>query len=313
MSNSTICLQNRVLPEIECEHWRKQFLALGIFNTIYAGPVIILNAMFILTVILSKTLHSLPNYLLLTLSITDFLHGAVTQIPYAVQCIIMYHGGDPGVVETFVPYAGYALGQVSFITLGTVSFERYLAIVHPFIYQRISKRHFLMAAISVSWFIPVLVTLITIGRSFRMLLGLLLLQVFLGWLLTFFCYIKIILAIKNLLNRDKQRRSSQNRQSGEEECRGVSTVAIILLAVVLSYTPFIICSIYLVVRNKDGAVQMLTVVEFVLLQWSQVITMLNSGLNPIIYYFRLTGVRREFMKLFPIKKRRRKVGFGENA
>ena len=313
MTNSTICLQNRVLPATECKYWREQLLALGIFNSIYAGPVIILNTMFILTVIVGKTLHSLPNYLLLTLSITDFLHGAVTQIPYAVECIIMYRGGDHGALETFVPYAGYALGQVSFITLGTISFERYLAIVHPFKYHRMSKRQFLTAAISVSWFIPTFVTLITIGRSFRMLLGLLLLQVFLGWLFTFFCYIKIILAIRALLSRDKQRRSSENSQSSEEESRGITTVAIILLVVVLSYTPFIICGIYLVVRYKNGDLQMLSIVEFMLLQWSQVITMLNSGLNPFIYYFRLTGVRREFTKLFPINKRKRKVGFGENA
>ena len=313
MTNSTICLQNLVVPASECEYWRKQLLALGIFNSVYAGPVIILNAMFILTVILGKTLHSLPNYLLLTLSITDFLHGAVTQIPYGVECIIMYRGGDPGLVETFVPYAGYALGQVSFITLGTISFERYLAIVHPFRYQRVSKRQFLLAAISVSWFIPAVVTLITIGRSFRMLLGLLLLQVLLGWLFTFFCYIEIILSIKKLLNRDKQRRSSENSQSNEEESRGITTVAIILLVVVLSYTPFIICSIYLVVRYKNGDLQMFSMPEFMLLQWSQVITMLNSGLNPFIYYFRLAGVRREFTKLFPLKKRKRKVGFGENS
>ena len=394
MNNKTECLPFPKLSRQDCEVAHCNYLILGIFSSIYASGAIILNAAFIFTVIFRKTLHTQPNYLLLALSVADFLNGLLTQMLYAVICIKTSKGFDVKSLDRFVSTAGYLFGQVSFMMVSVVTFERYFAIVHPFLYQRFFSGAVSVFCIAATWLLPIVVLVIT-GMKQRALSGVLVVQVIIGWLLSLFCYIKILGVIKKLGRRqhwqqaiqsdkqgqqsshsdkqgqqsshsDKQGKQSshsdkQGKQSSHSEkqgkqsshsdkqgkqsshsdkqgkqsshsdkqgkqsshadkqgqqasqsakhdsdVKGVRVVALVLFTLLFCYTPFIVGTLCTLIQNRPASLPSSTTdVNFFLMQWAIVVTMLTSGLNPLIYYFRMHEVRKEFWALIRVRRTNR--------
>ena len=82
------------------------------------------------------------------LTLTDFLLGLITQPPsfyYSITC--HWIGGPGGFLCQFTGFSICVLCSVSILSLGLISAERYLYIVHPFIHQNITMVHVLLCCL----------------------------------------------------------------------------------------------------------------------------------------------------------------------
>ncbi|XP_038056851.1 histamine H2 receptor-like [Patiria miniata] len=94
------------------------------------------NGLTILVILTDRQLHNVSFLVILNLALGDFLLGIVSQPPsvyYAFTCV--WPSGSQGFLCQFVGFFICLLCSVSILSLGLVSYERYLYVVCPFEYQ----------------------------------------------------------------------------------------------------------------------------------------------------------------------------------
>ncbi|XP_033632293.1 5-hydroxytryptamine receptor 1D-like [Asterias rubens] len=106
---------------------------LGIISFVF---IFIGNGLTILVILTDKQLHKMSFLVILNLAVGDFLLGIISQPPsiyYSFTCI--WPSGSEGFLCQLVGFSTCLLCSVSILSLGFVSYERYLYVVCPFEYK----------------------------------------------------------------------------------------------------------------------------------------------------------------------------------
>ena len=302
-------------------------LAIAIFNFFIAAGSVILNLGFAIVLCKSKFLETPSNSLLLSLTFVDLLTGAIAQTSFAIENFLFSRCIFYKALDVFVAVVGHLLGAMSFTTVILVSLDRYVAILHPFFYELQVTRYRLVIVQFMIWLLPMPILLFSVLHQNQLSLYYTILSFTIaGWLLGVYFYSKILAVARSIIKSEKKIKhavvasastlpSSRNsrgcphtvrsqtkakiRHGMEQESRrGITTVICIMSALLATFTPIAAFSIYMVTRKDLGE----NYFEQIILHWVQSLSLMNSLLNPLIYCFRITDVRKELFRITGISR-----------
>ena len=145
-SDSTRCPYTN-LYFTEGSAFKLNAIIVAVINLLTAIPTILLNVLVCIAFARKATLRRNGNKVLFSLSLSDLLSGLLIQPVTGCMLIIgaiKHPLNIPCEMITFVSWCGHTLACVSLLTVSLISLERYLAIFHPYVYnRRISARFFI--------------------------------------------------------------------------------------------------------------------------------------------------------------------------
>jgi hypothetical protein len=169
------------LNRTECmkyAHRESHKLILFIFGILLCFSILLVNLVTLVVIVKTKRLHTITNILIANLSMSDFLSGVAFLYPCTLNILTI------NALETYNSYlyklacnirqyyylclAGYSPMITSLLnsilTLTLLALEKYFAINHPYIYERVilNKRFICYLCIFFTWCISILVSLLPI-------------------------------------------------------------------------------------------------------------------------------------------------------
>lgn len=172
------------LNETECAkyaHKESYKLSLFVFGIVLCVLIILLNSLTLLTILKTRKLHNITNVLIANLSVSDFLSGIAFLYPCILNLLTI------NALETYNSHlytlacnirqyyylclAGYSPMITSMLssmfTLTLLAFEKYVAILHPYLYDRLineyeNKNYLLYGLLLFTWAISIFVSLLPI-------------------------------------------------------------------------------------------------------------------------------------------------------
>ena len=281
------------------------FLAL---EFIIAPLTIFGNFVFMLTVAKTKSLHTPSNVLLVGLCCSDLLIGCVGH-PVTMSFLLLIK--IKGVVNYDLMTACYQIlylcGGLSFTYTVLVSLDRYVAICHPYRYHGSAtcKTH-LFATISLGLFWCIFNILEYYYRWNTIFEIMRLVEALLSVVTISFCYFKIyrvirkqikaIASVGEITDDTDEKTVELTRQKQERD--KAYTIAVIIGFFFLCYIPYICLYVYYFSRSGfcwDTKPVLITSM------WVYFAMLLNSLINPIVYYAKRNEIRKAVKKLFSRK------------
>ena len=253
------------------------------------------NGVFIVTLIKKRSLHNPSNMFLGALALCDLLVGIVAQTLWICELIYTVSGKDATQLSNMNYIVIWAFVFFSLICVNLVSLDRYIAVCFANWYRAKAtcKSHITM----IVSLIVISIIIYCIGHfimlEFNTWIPDYIFTAFLGLsvLMIGFCNFKIFLVIKR---QQKQIREStvvvnylQGIQNGQDNYRNL-VIPIITLLLFVCYTPMVIVeglfAIFQVFRISDRNLSILR-------HWTEFSVLLNSFVNPIVYYARMKTFR----------------------
>ena len=250
---------------------------------------IIANALLIITLVKTKTLHTPSNVLIGSLCVTDLLTGIVCQPIFWTILLRVQYGFDATMFYDIFWSALSVAGGLSYVLVLLVTLDRYLAICHPFRYHQHAtcKRCFFAIAPSL---LPIPFLLLIRNKLMASIaVSICAFQ----FLIMMYCYVRIYQAVK------KQQRvvvnlgtiGDETQRCLQEKSRENKSSAYTILIITGC---FIICSVPLCVfllKFVEIGLCDLTFEFYTFYTWAIFFVLLNSFVNPLVYCIRLKAIR----------------------
>ncbi|KAK7506898.1 hypothetical protein BaRGS_00001749 [Batillaria attramentaria] len=283
-----------------------------------SGLLAILGNVLVLVAIgTTRSLRTVTNCFIGSLALADVLVGIA--IPPSV---ILSYFGLPRNFDGCVLLNSLVvlITNISILNLIAVALERYLAICHPFLYQRVMTIPRAMAVVTVTWIIAILLGLVpnmgwNLGEenfegfcAFTVVIGMdyMVYMIFFGVnippLVFMFCVYAYIFHIIRKLNKQvasqmtvlsHDGRSSARRQ--KREVRGAKSLAYVIILFAVCWMPIhVLNCISLFAPEKSPPFQVLL--------FTIVLSHANSFMNPIVYAFSNTQFKRAFVRILCCKE-----------
>jgi hypothetical protein len=216
------------------------------------------------------------------LSIPVFIYCILTPFLYTINCtfVVVAYG------TTFIPCG------ISIITLSVMTFERYIAIFHPFSYKTkvTKKRIFVFVLVGAVIFISMFFLSSLDRRIFRnFCTGIIPVFVF----ITVYIYTKIYRLIRKLVRSEKRPGSvcaeNQNlaRKQVFRDCKHAKSCFLVVICFGISLLPLTLGSVLFKVESLEYQ-------EYLL--WCHTLLIFNSSANSLIFFWTKTQLRNEALQ-----------------
>ena len=258
---------------------------------------ICLNGGFLFVAFKSDRLKTCHNILLIFLSATDLFTGVIVFSIKVVRIFLLLRQTITCTIIYCWELSLYILTIISFCHLALISLEKYLAIIHPYYYQRKITKQRLIKTSLIVWFLAILFPVSSfLSRSsfpmyyhwFWALIVYLFLIVYVAMI---YIYVRIFVEIKRVQRRVIFKNSSRNQdQSMSQSSKAAKTTAIIIGCFTLCYLPLMIRDIF---RKPIEDINISSQSHYLLWFITQLILQANSLVNPVVYYIRMVAFRRE--------------------
>lgn len=283
-------------------HLRIFFFPLAVLNSVMDACLPITSvggsAFLIAAVIKFPQLREVPsNLLLASQAVSDLLVGLLVQ-PLLTAVHVGYLRGNcltsREFLKSFFTYWIHALLFSSGINICFITVDRYISIVYPLRHVAVVTERRVFRAIIANWLFSLLFAGVqvvpifpeTTARLFSIIPLVLLLSV------TFFCYFKIT----RIARRHKRQLQGQTKAAQVPINFQSSKTAVMMVGVViLCYVPgmSVVVGLY---ANKNIVI-LEAVKPFV-----TTLVVLNSSINPLVYYMRSRKIRRCVWKVIKCEK-----------
>ena len=287
-----------IIPNIT-ERYRLTAILTSVLTIPLSVVTILGNLLVIIVLIRNKRIQSQSNILLGSLCLTDLIIGITGQPVYVARRILEINRETSTVYCTLQKvhiYFAYLGVGASITTLAIVSLDRWFAICRPFLYKQYQSKTKCLIVITIDWTVLVILMIcpyiglpsvgIYIGAAIIMVISILTIIA---------CYINIYI----VLLRHKRRISEQTAVSQVEpteisnsrpaERRKTNTIAIIIATLFICYAPHII-----IICIKSFTGRKLGVLSRI----AEMIILMNSSINPIIYCLRSTEIKTALKEMF---------------
>ena len=261
---------------------------------------IVANAVFFLTIIKTRSLHTPSNALLAALCFNDLLVGVGSQPIFLAVAIKIQSFQAPNLALTMLlKWAGILLNGMSFTIVLYITIDRYVAVCHPFLYQRKSTSTKYCIIVALTWVVKAVYSILS-GEAHTMVYGIV---TIISFGVMIFCYIKIYLVIAQkertvlCLGTIGTEQRKILRQNKEE--RSKTFIIIILLTVfIISYLPPFVSTLVIIHVTKH-TLQICSLCPniAVVFLWSIFYMNLSSVINPIVYCIYMRSIRKAAAKL----------------
>ena len=270
-------------------------------NCLIEVASLIANAIFLVTLVNTRSLHIPSNMLLGALCIMDLSICTLLQPVLIYEVVLFLTDSSESEATSWLWLAWDVIFGFSFTLITLVSFDRYVAICHPFWYQRKAtcKTHISAALVGCSIFSVIFsldfiipenasTPLVAIGTAIAARI----VHYFLPAVAFIFCYSKIYIVIR------QQRRtqvsigeitsSERTQETRKKTERGrTCTISLIVSCFFITYAPSLI---WMVIKSVSNFCEDSLLVQVVSI-WTTFSLLLSSLINPFVYYLRSKDVR----------------------
>ena len=259
------------------------------------------NALIILTLLRTKTLRTPTNIFTGSMCFTDFLVGAVVQPLFITLNLSGTSNSHHCFLRSALSFSSVLCCGLSMLTLALISLDTYFAICQPYRYQACNLQPLYQAIIVCVWIcwttfsVLPFVNVVT-PDTFYMVVTILPVLTF---VLITYCYLKIFCVVRSKIRNvvPLGRLSIAHNICSARQRRKSKTIAFMILVFAACYIPIAIFTGISSIWTLNWSI--LHIVSPVL----ETGVYLNSLFNPMIYCFRMTGIRVSVCKLlrFPPK------------
>ena len=268
------------------------FILAAIINSLVACCGTVLNITFIITVLKIKSFQTLPNIILLGLAINDFI-TSVLIIPFRVYYqVLLSQGRLQSNLVDFVLLSILCSGFVSLLLVIAISIEKYVAVCFPFWYERnVRKTKTMVLCILPAMTILLMFSICIVSRKVTVYTRFAGVTSVITHLVFVWCQTKVFLTLSKIKRRI---RTEQTVSTGDFRKHEKNSFALLFigLSFLVSYLPGTIFTLY---TSTFGCNQVMY--QYVR-PWVTVLFFLSTVLSPIMYYWRVTEIRKKAAELF---------------
>ena len=274
--------------------------ALTSIDLIVSVFTIVTNAMILWTIARTRSLQTPSNILLATLCSSDLLVGLTTHPIFITMLVYLQLLQAPTkVLLVLLRWSAVIVNGMSFLTVLHITLDRYMAVCHPFFYERkvTVKKYIIIVAIT--WVYKALAPIAT-GTTYYVYYGTVTIIAF-G--VMFYCYTKIFLVIAQkkrailplgTIGNEQREIVRRNREERRKSC----TVMILLAVFTISYLPPLGVTFFIYKVNNTTNLCNMTPSTVVVLMWASFCFNLPSMLNPIVYCIFIAPIKEAALKIF---------------
>ena len=290
----------------------KHLVALITADLIAALPTILLNALVIFAVVTRRPLRNNSTILLACLAGVDLLTGLVA-LPFAFLVDLKrLLSAEPfcSLEKAFIVTVTM-VGYASISHLVVISIDRYTTIKYPLRYQDIVTETRIIISIILSWGFTLFMTIhefvlvvLQSGRIYSVYSQMnVILQIVAGAsfiVVISWSYGYIYRETRRQIKRLKAEQLPQEEiQRIKKDRKAAITLAIILIALVITYLPAIVFGL---LATLPGSITSPPRFICVIWKWVAVAMMLGSLFNPIIYCWRMKNLRSAFLEIIHLRQ-----------
>ena len=273
----------------------------GIVNSLASLPTATLNLSVVIAIVKFKSLQINSNMLILNLAVTDFLAGCFVQPSNAVFFIYLAKGRFICISRYAAALISVSLSLLSLLTVFCIASERFLAIFHPFFYNRFVTKRKIWYLFTASWILVFTFAVAGVLHSTlsEVLTFFSLMVIIITFLWNLYVYTKIYIFVKkirleiNAINRPTGQINS-SEENFKKDKRLISFTALVVAAFFLCYMPYVICQIGQATLSDLSS-------KSIWANYTKVILSLNSMINPLIIYFQNPAIKEAVIKMLSRK------------
>ena len=267
-------------------------VALMVLETFISITATIGNLLVLVTIWRSPRLHSSSNTLVFGLALSDLCIGIVSEPLYVgFQAVLFKNSGEITsctLANTITLITKFLTG-VTLLTVTAMSVDRYLAIYLHLRYEQVVTEKKTRRVILSLWLISGVPSVILIFDGMTSFI-VFTLNIAVCLVIISFVWIKIyqVVRLHQAQIQDQLAVASQSFNMARFRKSVVNTM-LVLVVVLLCYTPFLLSEIFLIVSFSRS--------NFVFLEISYIFVALNSSLNPLVYFWRQRDLRTRAKQL----------------
>ena len=270
----------------------KMLAALMILNTFISITATIGNLLVLVTIWRTPHLHSPSNTLLFGLALSDLCVGIVCEPLFVgFQAVLFKNSGKITSCTLFntLTLISTFLTAVTLLTVTAMSVDRYLAIYLHLRYEQVVTENRARKVILCLWFISSVPLFIIIFDPMTSYLALTLI-IAVCLVIMSFVWIKIFHVVRHhqAQIQDQMAAAMQPFNMARFRNSAINTM-LVLVIVLLCYTPFLVLKIFLTVTFNFS--------NFVFVEITYLFVVLNSSLNPLVYFWRQRDLRARAKQL----------------
>ena len=280
----------------------------SIVNSLAAIFAVTANTLVIVAIWLTALLHSPSMIILCALAVTDLMTGLTAQpllvmlnISRIRECYNMYCSASTGFTTSF-----HLLTAISFLTLTTISIDKYLAVSLHLRYSQHVTKVKIGFVLAFTWFTCITSVIFVPLKLYLenfIFFGTI---VSIGFVLTSIAYCNAFRNIRKheeRIHAEKQQMAHFHKDKAATELKrqkkGSLTVAIVTVVFFLCNAPYFVV---LILNAKENSDELKNVPLRVARNVSYTIVLLNATLNPVLYFYRMREIRNGVCGLMGIKK-----------
>ena len=262
-------------------------------NCILNAPLMLLsilgNALVLVAILRTPSIHSPSAIFLCNLAVTDLLVGLVVQPAYIAEQIVR----TVSALQEAVTAMGFAGCGVSLWTMTAITVDRFLALHCHLQYPNLRTTSRAIYTIVTIWCIIMLFTFSfiwspSIYHYFVATFG-----ITICLLVNLVCFIKIYRIVRrhqlqiHVQQQAVENSTDTNKQQIRQSTRNAKNIFIYFLAMILCYSPFSIA----VFISGFTSIDLKVVATF-----SLTVVLMNSSINPFLFCWRMTELRAAVFK-----------------
>ena len=285
--------------------YKYSFLGVALFDFCLAPVAAISNLLILIAICRNKSLQTTPYCVIFSLALSDMITGFLTQPIKGSITLNIFYCKPICATHVAALQLSYSLGIVSFLSLSLITLERYVAIFYPYRYQEFTvDKSFIVKLIVAIWVLAAVMT----GLSFltyQMILQRVfaIVVIILSLVFSISAHVRIVRVVKRIQRqvieqqsawRDCQDQIAANSATNKSKA-GINTKATrvavsVLIAMFICYIP---SGIFTTLRFFGTANDFIRAAH----DWTQSFVLFNSSINPFLYCFQLSEMRRHVLDL----------------
>ena len=283
-------LENRLMTHI------KIFIP---FDSVVALLTIVGNGIFMATLLRRRSLHTPPNVILGALCLSDLLIGLVVQPLYIIDFTNKLLGRTVAGFITIKTMITWFCVGLSFQHILLISLDRCAALCYPFWYHAYATCKFHLRVCILTSLLPIIVTTVSVilyVMSYLTVRNYVLCGVlFISLLSVAICNWKIFRVLRQLklkittVREPADDNSKQKLRRRKQERDKTYVIAIVVILFFICYLPLFVQFLLQFWRSEIFGPSFSFQIYDI---WTDFFMLLNSVINPIVYYARMKEIRQ---------------------